>query len=235
MKALTTDQPCPTFVALGVQTVIALSWATSYRGPLAVHASGVRPPLQYIPPLSRGRTDADRGHDRQTWMVIDTITDPAFKGPQPANKRIPKRATTPTLFWPHAGPHHRPRADKPEYTHTEHLPLSAVVATCTLVDCVPIHRQGCGCGERGLHVLVGMSHFGEITGLFDADGKGVDHPLWSPSRLDCLAEAHPRQQVRYGDFRCGRWAWLLDDVKPCGPVREKGRKGRLWTWNEEER
>ena len=38
MKALTLIQPWATLVALGFKTVETRSWATGYRGPLAIHA-----------------------------------------------------------------------------------------------------------------------------------------------------------------------------------------------------
>lgn len=74
-------------------------------------------------------------------------------------------------------------------------PLGAIVATANLVDCVPmiamndISRDGC---HR----------------LFVGD--------------DCLWRTRPgggpaidvSGQLPYGDFTPGRWAWLLDDVKP---------------------
>lgn len=38
MKALTLHQPWASLVALGAKTIETRSWATKYRGPLAVHA-----------------------------------------------------------------------------------------------------------------------------------------------------------------------------------------------------
>ncbi len=39
MKALTLQDPYATLVARGVKTIETRSWATRYRGPLAIHAS----------------------------------------------------------------------------------------------------------------------------------------------------------------------------------------------------
>lgn len=41
MKALTLHQPWASLIAIGVKTIETRSWATKYRGPLAVHAGGV--------------------------------------------------------------------------------------------------------------------------------------------------------------------------------------------------
>jgi activating signal cointegrator 1 len=40
MKALSVMQPWATLIALGAKCVETRSWSTSYRGPLAIHASG---------------------------------------------------------------------------------------------------------------------------------------------------------------------------------------------------
>ena len=73
------------------------------------------------------------------------------------------------------------------------LPLGAIVATCKLVDCVPIdddpmrhngQRRVLAC--NGLHLTrVGHGPPDDIT-----------------------------NQLPYGDFTPGRWAWLLADIKP---------------------
>lgn len=39
MKALTLTQPWATLIALGAKTIETRSWATAYRGPLAIHAA----------------------------------------------------------------------------------------------------------------------------------------------------------------------------------------------------
>lgn len=45
MKALTLWQPWASLVTIGEKRVETRSWATSYRGPLAIHASAKTPPL----------------------------------------------------------------------------------------------------------------------------------------------------------------------------------------------
>lgn len=107
------------------------------------------------------------------------------------------------------------------------LTFGAVVAVCELVDVLPIHEWLCDCDHgEGMYALVAPTHFGTepIVGIFEApSGNGVQHPDWSPSRLDCLNEAHPRQQAPWGDYRCGRFAWLLEDVRPLAePIPFRG-------------
>lgn len=69
------------------------------------------------------------------------------------------------------------------------LPLGAVVATCRVAACVPI------CEEN--------------------EDAGPDYAV----RLDLLGGAwhggrNVTDQLPYGDFTPGRYAWLLEDVKP---------------------
>lgn len=220
MKALTLWQPWASLIALGVKTIETRSWAApkSLIGQrIAIHASkrglpvgGIRLPKKYT------YTDADR----EGWLAINTITDPAYQGLQPCNpltgrqRHIPNRAQTPTLMWPHAGPHHRPRADKPEFTHIEYLPLGAVVTTARLVDCVPMIDAHDPIPMLGGFVYVDPDFIQIHT---DADDS---------------APTYIEDQFAYGDYRSGRWAWLLDDNEPLGePIPATGRQG-IWEWTQ---
>lgn len=51
MKAITIWQPWAEFVAAGVKHNETRSWATKYRGPIAIHAA-VKPIRQVVPLLS---------------------------------------------------------------------------------------------------------------------------------------------------------------------------------------
>ena len=110
------------------------------------------------------------------------------------------------------------------------LPLGAVVAVADLVDVVPIHEWMCSCDlADGPYALVSGTSMGpeSIVGLFYApSGAGFKHPMWGPSSLDCLDPRHPRQQAPFGDFQCGRYAWLLDNIRALpAPVPMKGAQG----------
>jgi hypothetical protein len=99
------------------------------------------------------------------------------------------------------------------------LPLGAVVATCILVDVVPMVHA---CEEQAIRRL-------EIE----------DWALWlcepveeTEDELEGIEAADQRDvsdQRPYGDYAPGRYAWLLADVRPLPtPVPAKGRQG-LWT------
>lgn len=77
-------------------------------------------------------------------------------------------------------------------TSWKDLPTGVIVATCTLIGCVPTGR------------------IQERTG-----GVWPRFPL-------------TEQEMAFGDYTSGRWAWLLDDVRPLvTPIPAKGSLG-LW-------
>lgn len=51
MKALTLTQPWATLIALGAKKIETRSWATNYRGPLAIHAAQGLGPVGGVPGL----------------------------------------------------------------------------------------------------------------------------------------------------------------------------------------
>lgn len=100
-----------------------------------------------------------------------------------------------------------------------HIPRGAVVATCTLADVVPImdgRSRPIMLEERSLVVR-------------------EECPPWSSaSTTTAWVELGARgekvtDQLPFGDFTPGRYAWLLTDITPCDPVPAKGRQG-LWSW-----
>lgn len=84
------------------------------------------------------------------------------------------------------------------------LPLGAIVATCTVVDCVPIvddYEAICGAYEGPAAI--------ERT----PNGRLLRYPSWDSALYDG-DEVEVTDQYPYGDFTLGRWAWLIEDVKP---------------------
>ena len=81
------------------------------------------------------------------------------------------------------------------------LPLGAIVATATLADCVPMvdgwRWQAPDTDSRAL-LLFDPPYEGEASSLRTSWGEYTATD----------------SQLPYGDFRPGRWAWLLTDVKP---------------------
>lgn len=104
------------------------------------------------------------------------------------------------------------------------LPFGAIVATATLTDCLPM-----------------ATHYD----TFDPEclvihDDSIDHVLppdedQSASRGSALPDPGAAlivdisDQLPYGWFAPGRWAWMLDDITPCDPVPAKGKQG-VWEW-----
>lgn len=106
--------------------------------------------------------------------------------------------------------------------HMHSLPLGAAVATCTLADVVPIVAEETNTRDFPAARCIGLDDEGilrlwtrfEIAGEVGYAGDGRYH-----------------DQLPYGDFTPGRYAWLLTDVRPIRPVPMKGKQG-LWTADE---
>lgn len=120
------------------------------------------------------------------------------------------------------------------------MPLGAVVATANLVDCLPMTH---GLDEHDGDQIV-IAGGGELTlaclgSKFVSDGSeffddaGVTHisGRWQTATPeDGYGLFDISDQLPYGDFAPGRWAWMLDGIEPLPePVLATGRQ-RLWNW-----
>ena len=105
------------------------------------------------------------------------------------------------------------------------LPLGVVVATCTLADVVPIEDLDAPIAE------IETLDCGVV--IYRRPVEDPDQYLLHTNRFE-----HPpidtdvSDQLPFGDFTPGRFAWLLTDITPCEPVPAKGRQG-LWDWDHE--
>ncbi len=82
---------------------------------------------------------------------------------------------------------------------SEILPIGAVIATCQLVDVRSTDK---------IHYRTGEAYWD------GPDGKHLNLSF---------------QEQKFGDYGRGRFAWVLDDIKPITPVQAKGALG-LWEW-----
>ncbi|HET7325996.1 MAG TPA: hypothetical protein VFJ14_01785 [Nocardioidaceae bacterium] len=78
------------------------------------------------------------------------------------------------------------------------MPFGAIVATARLVDCVPIYHLMQLLHEDFEAEWPNVQRNGDGLALSPGTGAGTDIS----------------DQLPYGDFRPGRWAWLLEDVQP---------------------
>ncbi len=92
-------------------------------------------------------------------------------------------------------------------------PLGAVVAVCDLVDVVPIVDPYAWDSTAAVEsfVVVGNYDWLTVTPMLEAI-NGSD-------RRDVS------DQLPFGDFTPGRFAWLLGNVRPIDPVPMKGAQG----------
>ncbi len=135
IKAITLWQPYASLVAKGAKQIETRSWATKYRGPLAIHAA--KKHVALIP----GNITASR-------IIQGVIHSQGIS--------ISK------------------------------LPRGMVIATCNLVECVLITQE------------------------------------FSANLTD--------QELAFGDYSPGRYAWILEDVLQLEePVQATGKQG-LWNW-----
>lgn len=202
MKALTLHQPWASLIALGVKTVETRSWSTAYRGPLAIHAAKRKPDVEMMEDGPAGELYDESNHDdavvAQWWATDRRDYDPA---------RVP-------------APEDRWSLWTPKHDVTD-LPLGRVVATCELVDVVPILLdtqpwEGAAVtatSNRPPHYL-STAPYPSLVRWPGGEERGID-----------VSDQRP-----YGDFRPGRFAWALDNVQRLEePVPAKGAQG-LWEW-----
>lgn len=105
------------------------------------------------------------------------------------------------------------------------MPLGAVVATANLVACVPMldlkDPRVNDFPETGKPQLLTLGD--------EPLGERLSMCLWETEHFGFVdvSDQHP-----FGWFETGRWAWILEDVKPLDrPVPAKGKLG-LWEWSE---
>lgn len=102
------------------------------------------------------------------------------------------------------------------------LPLGVIVATADLVDCIPMFDHDPKRSSSGYprDYIVDLPEEGRF-----AAGWWLLGPSHGGPRL-------VNDQVPYGDFQPGRWAWILDDIEPLDePVPFKGGQGWSRDWS----
>lgn len=142
------------------------------------------------PTRYRGRLLIHAGAKRPTFTTVGAwICDPRYRlGGQygPREPRIWRSLTQPgDLFGTH---------------ESRELPLGAIVASCTLVDVVDVVGAD-GCKNATKHLCI----INQSMLLHSV----LDEP-WPDGQTEHIVS----DQMPYGDFAPGRFAWLLEDVKP---------------------
>ncbi|MHB1773386.1 MAG: ASCH domain-containing protein [Acidimicrobiales bacterium] len=216
MKALSLHQPWASLIAIGVKKVETRHWTTSYRGPLAIHAAATTSGLDGLKVARYGWVGA-----YCTGRVSDEVSHVAGcdcdEDEETVGERCMSNSTHEHALLREEGAYGFSVAAK--------LPLGAVVATCDLVDVVPIadvdfaprlpHVQPSRHADTLLLCRPTTSYYGGggVSGTFDS---------WESEDIT--------DQRAYGDFTPGRFAWLLENIVALPePVPAKGRQG-VWEW-----
>lgn len=94
---------------------------------------------------------------------------------------------------------------------TRSLPLGAIIGIVEVTRCLPVaDYDTCTFGIHEPHICTSDS--------------GRDLAL-----VENGAETTISDQLPYGDWQPGRWAWRLVDPQPCDPIPAKGKQG-VWSW-----
>lgn len=86
------------------------------------------------------------------------------------------------------------------------LPFGAILASCTLAAVVPMVVAGT------VDALTAMRL--RSSGALVVNPDGPEMAYYHPQMADDEMSRDVSDQRPYGDFAPGRWAWLLEDVKP---------------------
>ena len=98
------------------------------------------------------------------------------------------------------------------------LPLGAVVAVATLADCVPIVQATAELATRAVEPCVVIGYGDDLTLYHPTNREGLN---WGLDVDD---------QLPYGDYQPGRWAWMLTDIDQLlDPIPATGKQG-VWEW-----
>lgn len=100
----------------------------------------------------------------------------------------------------------------------DRLPLGAVVAIATLADVLPMADEGSMIVD---YVGIDLSPTNDRPPLL----------LWKEDEDDHVIGTDVSDQLPFGEFAPGRFAWVLEDVEPLDvPISATGKQG-LWTWD----
>ncbi len=102
------------------------------------------------------------------------------------------------------------------------LPFGAQIGTVELYDCVPIVACKSDGGRPTPEQLINYGDRLRVVRRMAPPGVGFASSGYAVDICD--------EQLPYGDFTPGRWAWLLRDPQPCDPVPMRGALG----WQEVE-
>lgn len=116
-------------------------------------------------------------------------------------------------------------------TERHPMRLGAVVAVCDLVDVVPIVEMPVYVHPRHENRRESDVPYYSLPATYvcgRGGNEGDDPALWLIENGSRYVNQRPfpiDDQLPFGDFTPGRYAWLLDNVRPIDPIPMKGAQG----------
>lgn len=179
MKALTLWQPWAQLVAIGAKKIETRSWATKYRGPIAIHAA------------------QHKDTPRCVWE-------------EPFKSELTKAGMM---------------TEYPGGKFGFSLRYNGcVIAIADLVDCAEIKLDK----KTGITALW-IPH--PIRESLSRDGY-----WYKEQQIFSLIPMFPEEysnELAFGDYTPGRYAWILENVRRIEPIPAKGMQ-KLWEWEPTE-
>nr|WP_320146014.1 ASCH domain-containing protein [uncultured Anaeromusa sp.] len=199
MKAITILQPWASLIACGAKKIETRGWATKYRGPIAIHA-GKKDPCKK-PWEGMGEFE----------NAVDSVL----------NKN--------NLEW-------------------RLLPLGSVIAIADLVDVyemlykhIPLRHpmEFYDQPEISYEAMVYADEEKTLPvrkEIFHVPAQRFTRPAGGEFKETWLCQNEEEEfkdiggdELVFGHFATGRYAWLLENVRPITPVPARGQQG-LWNW-----
>lgn len=207
MRALTLWQPWASLVAIGAKTIETRSWpapASAVGERIAIHAAATTRGFHELPGDCEGTMEAGWRYGylgNYQAAVCLRSSDEGRRGEAFIHDLSPTGPAEPTP-----------------------IPLGAVVATARLAACIPMEDL-----DAPLEEVEGTIDHGRVLYIrprvdpfdFAIDARRHEHPPIDIDRSD---------QLPFGEFAQGRWAWLLEDVVSLpAPIPARGGQ-RIWRW-----
>lgn len=87
--------------------------------------------------------------------------------------------------------------------HFDAIPMGVIVASCLLVECAPIVEHT-GMDDNPV----------EVYSTYDGRDLAIQRVIGDPSRAENVTTEWITEQLPFGDWTPGRYAWILADVVP---------------------
>ena len=195
MKALTVRQPWASLIVHGPKHIETRSKPTKIRGRIGIIAGKSPAGIRGLPGDCEGNTEGDWQYGYLGPYQAGYCYRSADEGDRGDTFLALADGMSPVIWDP-----------KDIY---EAMPLGALIGTVELYDCVPIWDG-----------LTEMEDYEDVGFRIVAEPP---YGAWMYAGPDDRVGTDVANQIPYGDFATGRWAWLLRDPQPLAePIPMRG-------------